>query len=152
MNDADEAATEPGLRLDIAPRFYETDALGHINNNALGGWFEAARSRYLRELTGYRRAVDAPWVVAAVSMEFVRETAFEHPVSLSVRPARVGRSSVTVAGTARQNGEVTMRAMAVMVHMDRAAGKPEPIPEHARQALERDAAPDAPTPRAPGRG
>ena len=27
----------------IKPRFLETDALGHINNNTYGVWFEAAR-------------------------------------------------------------------------------------------------------------
>ena len=27
----------------INPRFSETDALGHINNNTYGIWFEAAR-------------------------------------------------------------------------------------------------------------
>ncbi|MEM9398560.1 MAG: acyl-CoA thioesterase, partial [Pseudomonadota bacterium] len=27
----------------LSPRFYETDALGHINNVTIAAWFEVAR-------------------------------------------------------------------------------------------------------------
>ena len=151
MKAADGADEAPGLRMTIIPRFHETDALGHINNNALGSWFEAVRARYLREVAGYRRAVDAPWVIAAISMEFARETVFEDPVSVAVRPVRLGRSSVVISGVIHQNGQVTMRGEAVMVHVDRDTGKPQPLPERVMRRLERDAAADSPPPRAPGR-
>lgn len=29
--------------LSLTPRFYETDAFGHINNTVITGWFETAR-------------------------------------------------------------------------------------------------------------
>ncbi len=32
------------------PRFLETDALGHINNNTYGVWFEAARDQFFSYL------------------------------------------------------------------------------------------------------
>ncbi len=142
----------PGLRITITPRFYETDALGHINNNALSGWFEAARAHYLRKVTGYQRAVDAPWVLAAIRMEFLRETQFDADASVAVRPVRLGNTSVTIAGSIHQNGELAVRGEAVMVHMDRAAGKPARIPPGARRQLAQDSAPDAPQAEAPGRG
>jgi acyl-CoA thioester hydrolase len=36
------------FRMTVTPRFYETDALGHINNTVMAGWFEAAREPVFR--------------------------------------------------------------------------------------------------------
>jgi acyl-CoA thioester hydrolase len=33
--------------VNITPRFYETDAFGHINNTVIAGWFEAGRAPIL---------------------------------------------------------------------------------------------------------
>ena len=33
----------------VTPRFYETDAFGHINNTVITGWFETAREPIFRK-------------------------------------------------------------------------------------------------------
>lgn len=32
----------------VMPRFFETDAFGHVNNTVVGGWFETAREPIFR--------------------------------------------------------------------------------------------------------
>ena len=31
------------FELTVTPRFYETDAFGHVNNTVVTGWFETGR-------------------------------------------------------------------------------------------------------------
>ncbi len=102
----------------LTPRFYETDALGHINNAAIAAWFEVVRIGWLESLTGSAVGIDKNWVLASLKLDFVAETFYGSDVTASVTDASVGNSSLTVHCEMSQNQRITVRGTAVLVHLN----------------------------------
>jgi acyl-CoA thioester hydrolase len=121
--------------ISIAPRFYETDALGHINNASIAAWFEVARIRFLESLgqDGLAGAMD--WVLASLQIDFVAETFYGTDVIASITEARIGNSSLTVVCEMTQGDKVTARGKAVLVNLDRQTNKPVRVPDSLREEL-----------------
>ncbi len=114
------------LSFDISPRFYETDAAGHVNNVAIVGWFEVLRTRYL-ESVGLGPEELANWVLASLTVDFLRETQYERLVTASVADATVGNSSLTLKCELSQAEIVRVKGEAVVVHLG-SERTPEEIP------------------------
>ncbi len=72
-----------GTRLDVAVRFAETDAYGHMNNRVPFVYFEDVRTLMLEE-TGYSLADDGIIVVADASVTIFAKS-IHGRVSLSMR-------------------------------------------------------------------
>jgi acyl-CoA thioester hydrolase len=119
----------------LTPRFYETDALGHINNAAIAAWFEVVRIRWLDSLLEESSGVDRNWVLAAISLDFVAETFYGSDVCARVTSARAGNSSLTVACEMTQNNQLTVRGEAVLVHLDLNSKQKLRIPDSLRDQL-----------------
>ena len=119
----------------LTPRFYETDALGHINNAAIAAWFEVARIRFLESLGENRPETASDWVLANIHIDFLLETFYGSPVEALITGAEVGNSSLTVSCDMRQNGRVTVRGRAVLVHRDPVARRSTPVPEVLRRQV-----------------
>ena len=66
----------------VTPRFYETDALGHINNTVVSGWFETGREPVFR-LFNPELALDA-WnlILARVEIDYVAQIRYGGEVTL----------------------------------------------------------------------
>jgi acyl-CoA thioester hydrolase len=121
--------------VNITPRFYETDALGHINNAAIAAWFEVARIRFLESLGENRPETAADWVLASIHIDFLRETFYGSSVEAVITGAEVGNSSITVLCDMMQNGHVTVRGRAVLVHRDPVARRSTPVPDDLRRQV-----------------
>jgi len=67
----------------IKPRFLETDALGHINNTVVPGWFEGARDPV------FRWFMNIQWSCAATSAVSV----IHHSIYIR-RPGNMERSAL----------------------------------------------------------
>ena len=119
----------------ISPRFYETDALGHINNASIAAWFEVVRIRFLESLgqDGLDGAMD--WILASLQIDFVAETFYGTDVTASITGAKIGNSSLTVMCEMTQGDKVTARGNAVLVNMDRQSNKPARVPDSLREKL-----------------
>ena len=76
----------------ITPRFYETDALGHINNAAIAAWFEVARISFLESLDPGGAGAGKDWVLASIKLDFVAETYYGADVSARIVGARPGNT------------------------------------------------------------
>ena len=127
---------EPFLSLTIEPRFYETDALGHINNVAIAGWMELGRTQVIERLAAGEVAVPPEsWVVVSLLVEFVAETFYGEAVTLKVTELGMGNTSLTVASELWQGGKLTVRGRAVLVHRNPATGAKQAIPEAMRRQL-----------------
>jgi len=59
--------------LSITPRFYETDAFGHINNTVITGWFETAREPIFRIFNPNMEIKNLPLILARVEVDFVAQ-------------------------------------------------------------------------------
>lgn len=116
-------------------RFNDLDALGHVNNNAIGVYFEQARIALLMEAGGFRDG-DAWTVVLARSLiEFKAELLYPNTVRIGVRGLRLGTSSMTI-GVGIFLGDLCIATQeAVCVVVDKATHRPTPLPEPLRAAL-----------------
>jgi acyl-CoA thioester hydrolase len=119
----------------ITPRFYETDALGHINNASIAAWFEVARITFLESLGEGEAESAMSWVLASLQIDFIAETFYGSDVIATVTGARAGNSSLTVVCEMSQGGKLTVRGTAVLVHLDAATKSPSRIPDGLRQRL-----------------
>ena len=96
--------------------------------------------------------VDGGYGMPFVHMDydFRRPIVPPEPLFCHVRPERVGRSSVTMAVTGVQGGQVAFEARFVSVFVDRASRSKIEIPAHVRAALARAEPPAAPARRPRG--
>ncbi len=119
----------------IKPRFYETDALGHINNATIAAWFEVARVNLLESLGDGRAESAKNWILASLHIDFVAETFYGTDVIATITTARPRNSSLTVECEMTQDGKLTVRGTAVLVFMDVEQKKPTRIPDEMRELL-----------------
>ena len=119
----------------ISPRFYETDALGHINNASIAAWFEVARIGFLDNLAEGDSGVTRDWVLASMQIDFIAETFYGSDVIARICEASIGNSSFTVMCEMTQGEKVTVRGKAVLVHLDPSTKSPARISDHLREAL-----------------
>lgn len=119
----------------ITPRFYETDALGHINNASIAAWFEVVRIRYL-ESVGQEDLIGAKdWVLASMQIDFVAETFYGTDVIASITETKIGNTSLTVVCEMTQGDKVTVKGKAVLVRLDGQTSMPARIPDSLREKL-----------------
>lgn len=118
------------------PRFYETDAFGHINNTVVSGWFETAREPVFRIFTPELDIKALSLILARVEVDFVAQIHYGREVSVRTWIERVGTSSFVVCHEASQDGHVVARGKAVQVYFDFALQKSGPLPAKERAVLE----------------
>jgi acyl-CoA thioester hydrolase len=119
----------------FSPRFYETDAFGHVNNTVVTGWFETAREPIFRLFTPDMDIKALSMILARVEVDYVAQIYYGADVTVHTGIERIGNSSFVVWHEAFQNGQTVARGKAVQVHFDFTAQKSSPLPEHLRAAL-----------------
>jgi acyl-CoA thioester hydrolase len=119
----------------ITPRFYETDALGHINNASIAAWFEVARVNFLESLGENDPRAARDWILASITIDFVAETFYGTDVIANITEARIGNTSLTVVCEMTQGGKVTVTGTAILVHIDAETKKPARINDELRREL-----------------
>lgn len=120
----------------IRPRFSDTDALGHINNTVIPVWFLEAREPVLSWFAPGGDLQRGSLAVVRIEVDYLAETHFGTEVEIRTRVARIGNSSFALAQEVVQDGTVTARGLATLVHFDPAARRARPIPEPVRAELE----------------
>ncbi len=119
----------------IAPRLYETDAMGHINNATIAAWLEVVRVRFLESVVAGDPMDGKNWILASVHIDYLAETFYGSDVSASIVQAQVGNTSLTLGCQMEQNDRATVRATAVMVHWDPATKTPTAISDGLRSKI-----------------
>ena len=119
----------------IDPRFYETDALGHINNVSIAGWLEVSRMGFIASLENIGDVSPNDWALANVQIDYVEETFFGSDVELMITAAKAGNTSLTVLSEIWQNGQMTVRASATLVHFDARNKLKKRIPGSLREQI-----------------
>jgi len=116
-------------------RFADLDALGHVNNNAIGVYFESGRVALMESCGGFRP--DSPWtvVLARSVMEFKAELLYPATARIGVRVLRLGNTSLTL-GSAIFSGDTCVATQeGVCVIVDPASHRPTPLTPELRAAL-----------------
>jgi acyl-CoA thioester hydrolase len=116
-------------------RFNDLDALGHVNNNALGVFFEQGRIALLESAGGFRDADEWTVVLARSLIEYKAELLYPNTVRIGVCGLRLGTSSMTIGVGIFLGDRCVATQEAVCVIVDKKTHRPTPIPESLRAAL-----------------
>jgi acyl-CoA thioester hydrolase len=124
---------------EVTTRWMDNDVYGHVNNAHYYSYFDTAVNRYLVEAGGLD--IHAGAVVAYVvssRCDYFRPVRYPERVVVGLCTDRIGTSSVAYGLALFAGGEEAARAGGAMTHVfvDRASGKPVPIPPRLRAALE----------------
>ncbi|GAC1403150.1 MAG: thioesterase family protein [Candidatus Velthaea sp.] len=110
------------------PRFFETDALGHVSNIFYSSYIEIARLDFFNSLHDPQRAEHVFGFmhnIAELSMRFVRPCFYDEPLEVHTKVAKLGVSSAILehAITSEGGGDIRTIARAALVGMrgDRSA-------------------------------
>lgn len=123
--------------LTVYPRFYETDAFGHVNNTVVTGWFETGREPLFRIFSPQADdPAKLPLILARVEVDFVGQIYYGHEVILKTAIERIGNASFVVVQQAWQQGRLVARGKAVQVHFDHGTQASSPLPDSLRRELE----------------
>jgi acyl-CoA thioester hydrolase len=113
----------------------DTDAGGRIHFTAVFRWAEAAETALMRRL-GFLEGSWGDFPRRRVEAEYLKVLRFEDEIEIRLRVDKVGRTSVSYAWTIAKDGEPYVKGRHTVVHVD-AEGRPEPLADGVRAALER---------------
>ncbi|HXV57557.1 MAG TPA: thioesterase family protein, partial [Gaiellaceae bacterium] len=124
----------------IPTRWMDHDVYGHVNNVVYYSFFDTAVNRYLiDEGVLDIRGGETIGFVVETSCTYERPLAFPDQVTVGIRVARIGTSSVRYElGIFRNDDdESSAHGHFVHVYVDRATERSRPLPEAMRAALEK---------------
>lgn len=136
-----DLSSYPGPGVDLPVMYADLDTNGHLNNVALGRFFEHQRASAFTG-SGFWHAVHAAGgfsVVGRVAIDYLREVHMGSTLHVRSRMVRVGTSSATVEQCAWRDGEAIGLAEVVFVHTK--GGSSAPWPDAAVAVLREMGAP-----------
>lgn len=120
----------------VPSRFQDLDPLGHINNVAIGAFYEEGRGGLNRQAfpLELRKAHGMRMVIADVHIAYLDEAFYPSDLVVGSGILRIGGSSYTIGQALFQDGRCIGSSEAVLVNTD--GKRPAAIPDEARSALE----------------
>jgi len=125
------------FRMPVALRWRDLDAFQHVNNSNFLTYLEEARIRWFESWNGeWVNEAIAP-LLAAVQLNYRMPIPYPADVAVELFAEKVGNTSVTIGHRITSGDGTTLYAdgHVVMVWIDRAGGRPVPLPEAVRNAL-----------------
>jgi acyl-CoA thioester hydrolase len=118
----------------------DQDAFQHVNNTVYFRWFETARIDYTRRL-GFNemmRQQKVGPILAAIGCDYRRQITFPDTVHIGSKIVRIGRTSLSMehALVSQASRGIAAESKSILVLYDYAAGRPVPIPDEIRRAIE----------------
>lgn len=125
----------------LTVRFYETDALGHVNNTVMPQWFETGRIPLFKL---FNNQDNISLIAANLNVDFVRPVYFGHPVTLNTFISRIGSSSFDIGTEIWQLDKLCAKGTTVMVNYDYANQCSVPLADSIKAKLIEHAHPEHP--------
>ena len=139
MTDITPSLNDYPYHLEIATRWQDNDAYGHINNVMYYSFFDTAVNRFLIDEGGLNiQESSAVAYVVSSQCQYIAPAAYPETIYVGLRVIKLGRSSVTY-GLSIYAGESKRRVahgQFVHVFVDRLSDKAVPIPVNIKTALE----------------
>ncbi|MGB3462131.1 MAG: thioesterase family protein [Rhodanobacter lindaniclasticus] len=123
----------------LGVRWRDLDAFNHVNNSNYLTYLEEARLQWLSHVPGPWFDEHAMPVMAASQVNYRRPIAWPAQLQVQLFCERMGNTSMTLAHRvidAERTDTLYCDGNVVMVWMDPATGKPVPLPEAIRRAVE----------------
>ena len=116
-------------------RYADTDRQGHVNNAVFSTMLETGRVEVLYDSNAPLAGPGCAFVIAGQSLNFRSEISWPGRVDIGTRICKVGRSSVTLEQALFQNGRLAATAKTVIVQMNEANRRSEPLTDKAVERL-----------------
>ncbi len=139
-NDLDELLAGYSVAIALPVQWGDQDAFAHVNNVVYFRWFESARIAFFRRigLMGQWDEQQRGPILAASSCDYRRSVVFPDTVRVGIRATRIGRSSIGLEHRiiSEAQMEIAAEGTSTTVFYDYAAGRPHPVPDVVRKAIE----------------
>ncbi len=118
-------------------RFFDIDAMGHVNNSVYFTYFEMARVNFFAQIIGR----DWKWtengvLVARNEIDYIRPVMFEDKIDIHDLVTKVGTKSYTLGYEVKKGDILYAKGASVMVTYDFKNNVSELIPEAYKGLLE----------------
>ena len=129
MSGAAGAESEPGFDVEIAVRFRDLDARGHVNNAVYLTYFEIARLAMWTELTGSIDLQEREMIVAEITCTYKSPALYNEHLVVTITPVAIRRTSFILRYriVERTSGRLIAIGRGVHVAYDYAAGRSTPV-------------------------
>jgi len=116
-------------------RFADLDALGHVNNLAVGVYFENVRVALYTQLFPDWPRLKQVFVLAHLEIDYLHELHYPAALDVGLRLQGFGETSMRmVAAVFRQNTPAAI-SQSVSVYIDDTTRRPVPIPPDLKQKV-----------------
>lgn len=119
----------------IPVRWRDLDAFRHVNNAAIVTYLEIARTEMWHTVFQGPDAMDIPFVIAKLEVDYRRPLKLYDPVMIGLRPADVGRTSFAFEYLIEVQRQTAVIARTLQVCIRHETGRPVRVPEAIRQRL-----------------
>lgn len=99
-------------------RFYETDALAHVSNTVLVGWFESGREPIFKLFNPELDLQNWPLILASYKVDFLEQIYYGQKVQVKTYISRIGTSSFDVYQELWQKQKKCATGTTTLVHFD----------------------------------
>lgn len=120
----------------IQIRWRDLDAFAHVNNATFASYLEMARSEVWRLRFGGRDAMDIPFFVKRLEIEYLRPIGLYDEVRVWLRVGEIKGASFTFEYVIEAAGEVAATATTLLASVDNRSGRPRRIDDALRATLE----------------
>ena len=135
IEDPQTWANEFSFSVPVQVRFSETDMFGHVNNTVVFTYLEYARIEYLNTIGLMNKEGNIP-VVADIQCDYVRQMYFGETITIYVKIAHVGNSSVDIHYLGKnEKDDIVFTARGTIVQINVKTGKGVPFIEEEKQLL-----------------
>ena len=121
----------------IQVRWRDLDAFGHVNNATFASYLEIARTEAWTALFGGRDALQIPFFVKRLEIDYRRPVALEDEVRVWLRVGELRGASFDFEYLVQAGTEVAAEAVTRLACVERRSGRPVPIDPDVRATLEK---------------
>ncbi|RUO26708.1 thioesterase [Aliidiomarina minuta] len=129
---------------ELKVRFYETDALGHVNNTVIPAWIETGRIPVFELFASQGSPYEISLIVANLNVDFLRPVYFGFPVTINTYISRIGNSSFVIGSEIWQKDKLCAKGASTLVNYDYKNECSLPIADEIKLKLKEKAHPEHP--------
>lgn len=117
-------------------RYNDTDRQGHVNNAVFATLLETGRVEFLYAPDGALHDTGCAFVIAGLSLNFLKEITWPGRVDIGTGVTDIGRSSFTLSQGLYQNGQCVATAQTTIVQMNESTRRSHPLSPETLQRLQ----------------
>ncbi len=122
--------------IDDRVRFSDLDPLNHVNNNAIGTYFENARAFFFHKITPQWPHGDHIFVLGRISIDFRRELHMPADLRIGTGVIKLGTTSMILCNALFRGDDGLAYCESVSVLINQTTRQPTPLPDDLRQKLQ----------------